>query len=319
MSDRTAIPAPPAPAENRLIAARLNEYADLLEAQGEGGFRVRAYRTAAREIEALPSPVRDLFERGGTKALIALRGVGRGIAAAVAELLTTGHWQQLDRLKGSLTPETLFRSIPGIGQELARRLVDVLDVETLEDLEAALRLGERAVPGIGPRRRQAILAALGQRLERLRRGASATHGDGEPPVALLLDADELYRARAAAGELRQIAPKRFNPSGEAWLPIMHARRGEWHLTVLYSNTARAHELGRTRDWVVIYFHDTDGPEGRCTVVTERQGPLDGLRVVRGREDECRRHYAKTARGGPPAAEGAPSLRAGPVTAPPGDR
>lgn len=114
-----------------------------------------------------------------------------------------------------------------------------------------------------------------------------------PPVALLLDADALYRARAAAGELRRIAPKRFNPTGEAWLPIMHARRGDWHLTVLYSNTAQAHDLGRTRDWVVIYFHKADEPEGRCTVVTERQGPLAGKRVVRGREDECRRHHAIT--------------------------
>jgi hypothetical protein len=31
------------------------------------------------------------------------------------------------------------------------------------------------------------------------------------------------------------------------------RRGAWHFTALFSNTARAHELRRTRDWVVLYF------------------------------------------------------------------
>lgn len=85
--------------------------------------------------------------------------------------------------------------------------------------------------------------------------------------------------------LRKIAPKRFNPSGEAWLPILHARRGDWQFTALYSNTARAHELGRTKDWVVLYFHSDDGEEAQRTAVTETRDRLAGRRVVRGREAE----------------------------------
>lgn len=307
MPDRAAADMPLVPTQNRLIAARLNEYADLLEAQGDDGFRIKAYRTAAREIEALSDPLRNVFETGGAKALVALRGIGRGIAAAIVEMLTTGHWQQLDRLKGSLTPEALFGSIPGIGKKLAKRLVDTLDIETLEDLEAALRLGETPVPGIGPRRRAAILAVLGERLARHRRETTLAHDGDEPPVSLLLDADALYRTQAETGDLRRIAPKRFNPTCEAWLPIMHARRGDWHLTVLYSNTARAHELDRTRDWVVIYFQDADGPESRRTVVTERTGSLAGMRVVRGREDECRLHYATSPTGVAAAVKNTPPL------------
>lgn len=296
MPDRIEADVPIVSTQNRMIAALLTEYADLLEAQGDDGFRIKAYRTAAREIEVLSDPLQSHFEQGGAKALVALHGIGRGIAAAIIEILTTGHWQQLDRLKGSLTPEALFRSIPGIGENLASRLVDTLDIETLEDLETALRLGETPVPGIGPRRRAAILAVLSQRLARHHLETIAVHGGNEPPVSLLLDADDLYRTKAEAGELRRIAPKRFNPTDEAWLPIMHARRGDWHLTVLYSNTARAHELDRTRDWVVIYFQGEDGPEGRCTVVTQRTGPLAGMRVVRGREEECRQHYATSPTG-----------------------
>jgi hypothetical protein len=107
----------------------------------------------------------------------------------------------------------------------------------------------------------------------------------------LLDVDEEYRRRAAAGRLRKIAPRRFNPTCEAWLPVLHSERNDWRFTVLFSNTAQAHQLERTRDWVVVYFHTDAGPEGQRTVVTETQGPLAGRRVVRGREPECQAHYA----------------------------
>ncbi len=85
--------------------------------------------------------------------------------------------------------------------------------------------------------------------------------------------------------MRKIAPRRFNRSAEAWLPILHTERGDWRFTALYSNTPLAHQLGRTRDWVVVYYETDVSPEGQCTVVTETQGPLKGRRVVRGREGE----------------------------------
>jgi putative hydrolase len=109
-------------------------------------------------------------------------------------------------------------------------------------------------------------------------------------VAQLLDVDREYREKAARRELRTIAPRRFNPGGEAWLPVLHARRGSWHFTALFSNTALAHQLGRTRDWVVVYFYDGDHVERQHTVVTEPRGELTGRRVVRGREGECLDYY-----------------------------
>jgi len=102
---------------------------------------------------------------------------------------------------------------------------------------------------------------------------------------MLLEVDQMYREKAAAGALRKIAPKRFNPKGEAWLPVLHARHDNWHFTAFFSNTRLAHELAKTSDWVVIYFQADGQPEGRCTVVTETRGPSAGMRVVRGREDE----------------------------------
>lgn len=57
---------------------------------------------------------------------------------------------------------------------------------------------------------------------------------------------------------------------------------------MYSNTARAHELGMTGDRVVIYYA-RDGEEDQSTVVTETRGPLAGRRVG---EQECRDHYRR---------------------------
>lgn len=209
--------------------------------------------------------------------------IGRGIATAIAEMLSTGRWSQLERLRGDLIPQKLFMTIPGVGPELAARLADA-GIESLEDLEHALHFGELPVKGLGARRRAMLSAALAERLGRPIRRHVAPPAE-RPPVELLLRVDRMYRDRAAAGTLRSIAPKRFNPSGEAWLPIMHARHDPWHFTALFSNTRLAHELGKTRDWVVVYFHRDGEPEDRCTVVTETRGPNAGRRVVRGREDE----------------------------------
>jgi hypothetical protein len=112
----------------------------------------------------------------------------------------------------------------------------------------------------------------------------------QPGVELLLDIDREYREQARAGKLARIAPRRFNPEHKAWLPVLHTRRAGWRFTVLLSNTERAHELHRTYDWVVIFYSADGEDQGQATVVTERRGALTGLRVVRGREPECARHY-----------------------------
>lgn len=107
-----------------------------------------------------------------------------------------------------------------------------------------------------------------------------------PSVRTLLAIDREYRTAAAAGELPKIAPRRYNPTGEAWLPILHVDRDGFSFTAMFSNTELAHRLERTADWVVIYYDEPHRAEGRVTVVTEHQGSARGLRVVRGREREC---------------------------------
>jgi hypothetical protein len=274
----------------QLIGDRLREAAELLEQQGANPFRVRAYREAAQVVAQCREDLRAIYERRGVEGLDALPGIGPRIAAAVAEMLHTGRWSQLERLRGTLDPEKLFRTIPGVGPALARRLHDALHVDTLEALEVAAHDGRlAAVPGVGPRRAAALRATLASMVGRVGLRLRDVAGP-EPPVEVLLDVDRVYREAAMADRLPRIAPRRFNPSGEAWLPILHIERGSWQLTALFSNTARAHELRKTHDWVVIYFHTDTLGEGQRTVVTETHGALTGRRVVRGREEECRAHY-----------------------------
>jgi hypothetical protein len=129
-------------------------------------------------------------------------------------------------------------------------------------------------------------------LGRVRDRAAGPEVD-QPPVSELLDVDREYREKAAKGALRTIAPRRFNPEHKAWLPVLHTRRGKRHYTALFSNTARAHAMGRTRDWVVLYYDGGQG-ERQCTVITSQRGPLEGKRIVRGREAECFDYYFKRA-------------------------
>jgi putative hydrolase len=285
IADRSQIRA--GSALNQQIAARLREAAELLEQQQANPFRVGAYRRAAETVAGLDEDVATLLGREGIEGLDALPGIGPVLAQAIAQMARTGRWAQLERLRGTVAPEQLFQSIPGVGPELARRIHEHLDVDTLEALEVAAQDRHlEEVPGIGPRRAAMLRATLAGMLARTR---PARHPRNiEPGVDLLLDVDREYRREAERGALPRIAPRRFNPSGEAWLPILHTERGDWRFTALFSNTARAHELGRNRDWVVIYFHQDSGPEGQRTVVSETRGPSAGQRVVRGREAECLR-------------------------------
>jgi DNA uptake protein ComE-like DNA-binding protein len=283
---------------NTRVAESLEQVAELLDAQRASPFRVRAYRDAADTVRASSEDVGELLAREGRAGLEALPGIGRGLAAVIAELVETGRLRLLDRLRGAAYPEDLLASVPGIGPLLAQRIHERLGIESLEELEQAAWDGRLTqVPGFGQRRVETLRAVLGARLARPGRSRVLGPGRGSglalhealpaaPSVADILSVDAEYRRRAEAGSLPMLAPRRFNPRAAAWLPILHTERGPWSFHALFSNTALAHRLGRTRDWTVVYY-ENDGVEGQGTVVTETRGPLIGRRVVRGREDECR--------------------------------
>lgn len=280
------------------IADLLEEIASLLDVQDANVYRVRSYRQGARTIRQSDADIVGMAQREDTEALVALPNIGEGLARLIVEYVTTGRSSLRDELRGKVAPGAIFAQVPGIGEELAARIASELQINSLEELEQAAHDGRlESVEGFGERRlkmvRTSLAGILGGAAQR--QPEEPDEAADEPPIALLLDIDAEYRRRAAAGELPTIAPKRFNPDDEKWLPILNTTREGWKFTVLFSNTARAHELGKTRDWVVIYFAPAEGgPERQRTVVTEQGGALDGRRVVRGRARDTRAYYEQQA-------------------------
>jgi putative hydrolase len=280
---------------NNQVARRLEEVGRLLQEQRANPFRVDAYLKAARVIRQLSRPISEIVRSEGVDGLRKLPGIGESLARSIHQLVISGRMPMLERLRGESDPVSLLSSVPGIGNVTARRLHDRLGIDSLEELEAAAHNGRlRSIAALGPKRIAGIRDSLATRLGRLR-GIEWNKHLEQPPVGEILDVDREYRFGATKGSLPKIAPRRFNPSHEAWLPILHTARRKRHYTAVFSNTARAHQFGKTRDWVVIYY-DAGNGERQCTVITAPRGLLEGKRIVRGRETECAAHYFPDAPG-----------------------
>jgi hypothetical protein len=86
-------------AVNRQVAERLREAAALLAQQQANPFRVSAYRRAAETMAGLNEDVAVFLERDGIEGLDALPGIGPVLARAIAQMVRTGRWAQLERLR----------------------------------------------------------------------------------------------------------------------------------------------------------------------------------------------------------------------------
>jgi DNA polymerase (family X) len=282
---------------NQEIAVVLDDIADLLEVQHANPHKIRAYRTGAKYVQERQDPIAKIVFSGDGQALQTLPNIGESLATIIEEYVKTGKSQLLNRLQGEVAPEDIFEQIPGIGEELAEHIVKTLNIKTLEELEQAAHDGRLAkVEGFGERRVEAVQMTLAGMLSGFARRRvqqimpkEKTPVSPRPVIDNVLKVDEEYRQKVSNNELKKISPKRFNPKNEAWLPIYHTEKEGWFFTALFSNTARAHDLHKTHDWVII-FYEKNGFEGQSTVVTETNGPLEGRRVVRGREPECMNFY-----------------------------
>lgn len=280
---------------NDTIADEFDHVADLLSVTEANAYRIQSYHRAARTLRQMKQPVSKILQKQGRRALEELPGIGKGLAGSIEEIVTTGRLGLRETLESQVSPIDVLTQVPGIGRELAERIHDKLGIASLEELEIAAHDGRlEKLEGIGPVRAEGVRVALTGLLSRsarrkMRQAAGALKTPPPPPVDLILDLDEEYLEKANIDKLPKIAPKRFNPDREAWLPILKTKREDWKFTLLFSNTANARQRGRTRDWVVVYY-ERRGIQDQCTVVTAESGPLKDKRVIRGRELECRRYY-----------------------------
>lgn len=90
------------PTDNRDIASRLRDLADLLERSGANPYKVQAFRRGASTVWEHDEPVAELLRREGIEALERLPYVGSSIAEAIAELVETGRIERADELRREL-------------------------------------------------------------------------------------------------------------------------------------------------------------------------------------------------------------------------
>lgn len=154
---------------NRHISEILGRTADLLEIDGANPFRVRAYRSAARTVDDLGEEVAGMLEAG--RDLTTLPGVGGDLAEKLRQIVAEGRLSALDDLHRAI-PETIhdLLALPGLGPKKVRVLYRELGVASLEALREGAQAGRvRALPGMGKKTEEKLLAALEARLDASRR------------------------------------------------------------------------------------------------------------------------------------------------------
>src|SRR5579862_8950354 len=121
-------PDPPSPPTNEAIARALERTADLLEARDDNPFRVRAFRRAAQSVLRSKESISDLTLAVGPAALKRLPGIGEGLAGVIDGFVRSGGQHLVYRGVGDVTPVAVLTSLPGIGEVLARRILDLLQI-----------------------------------------------------------------------------------------------------------------------------------------------------------------------------------------------
>lgn len=144
---------------NAEVVRALERIAGLLEIRGDNAFKVRAYRTAAQQVENLAEPLGDIAARGE---LTELPGFGEAIATKVDELVRTGRLAYLESLEAEVPPSLLeIRALQGVGPRTAAMLWHELGVSTVEALDAAAQAGRlRGLPRLGPKSTENLMRAL---------------------------------------------------------------------------------------------------------------------------------------------------------------
>ena len=237
------------PVHNADIAAIFEEIADLLEIDNANPFRIRAYRNAARAMLALGRDARELVEQG--EDLTELPGIGKELAAKIAEIVHTGRCQALEKLRKQSAPglpELL--KIPGLGPKRVRALYHDLDIHTEEQLlRAAQDHRLRELPGFGPKTESHILDSLqthAQHEQRQKLAVAAQYANSlveflqlAPKVKEIVVAGSYRRSKETVGDLDILV------TAKAGGPVME------HL-VEYDEIQQVISKGNTRATVILH-------------------------------------------------------------------
>jgi DNA polymerase (family 10) len=129
--------------DNITLARLLDETASLLEIDAADPFRIRSYRRAAEAVEQQTIQLATLAAPDAdSKALLAIPGIGKGMAANIRDLVATGSMPLRDELLTRYRPTMLeLLRLPGMGPKTVALLWSALQIADIDQLEAAARAG----------------------------------------------------------------------------------------------------------------------------------------------------------------------------------
>src|SRR5215813_8001074 len=146
--------------DNKAIANVLYETADLMKVANEDGFRIRSYERAAEALESWPQQVKEIYQ--DEKALLAIPGIGKGMAGNIRELMTGGKLDVHEELLKKFRPSMLeLFKISGLGPKTIALIWDafkICDVDGVAKLASEGRL--RTLPRLSEKSEQKILKAI---------------------------------------------------------------------------------------------------------------------------------------------------------------
>ncbi|MBI3991537.1 MAG: DNA polymerase III, partial [Candidatus Omnitrophica bacterium] len=184
--------------KNLEIAGIFNEIADILEIKGDNPFRIRAYRKAALNLEALTQNLEKLAK---DDTLHNISGIGKDLALKIKEYLETGKIKHHQELKKEIPLHFLdLLSVPGIGPKTAKLVYEKLNVRSVSDLEKAARTGKlKELPGFKEKSEENILHGI----------KLFTKGKERVPLGIALSV-----ASDICGKLKKLsAVKQIGPAG----------------------------------------------------------------------------------------------------------
>lgn len=183
-----------------------------MEIAGEDPFRIRSYRNAAAAIQGTPERVVDLLNHPDRK-VTDIPGIGKGIAAIIAEIAERGSFERRDQMLERYPPTALeFLKIQGLGPKSIALIFDHYRATTIDDLERLAKEQKlRELPRMGAKLEEKVLRSIAQ----YRRSAGrflmnaglaaaeeiSAHLKQTPGVARVTAAGSLRRAKETVGDI----------------------------------------------------------------------------------------------------------------------
>jgi len=200
--------------DNITIARLLDETAALLEIDAADPFRIRSYRRAAEAVEQQTTQLATLAAPDSDpKLLLAIPGIGKGMAANIRDLVATGTMPMREELLAKYKPTMLeLLRLPGMGPKTVALIWSALAVGDIDALEEAAKAGKlNDLPRMGEK----FTAKLLKGIEDYRRNSGRFRIDEAedhaarisalirafPGIETITPAGSLRRGRETVGDL----------------------------------------------------------------------------------------------------------------------